>query len=247
MPPVATGLAPFRRFRPSWSRLVAWCCRIHLHSKALELGVKLVNVPTIRIRPFCIQRYAHRAPPERLAAGPQEQSLHWIKETRLGISEEASLTRRGPRRELYSISFHMVYHVGVALRLKEVSSLINDEHISWLHTKLPNHPLLGYQGARFRFSVQRCTACSEFGFCWWCGSILAEVYDTSALSFFEEEVYVIIIIIIILVLHLRLSSKLPQRRMRLCSVLELGLHTNWSKTKVHSLSDFIPRPPNQTV
>ena len=30
----------------------------------------------------------------------------------------------------------------------------------------------------------------------------------------------VIIIIIILVLHLRLSSKLPQRRMRLCSVLE---------------------------
>ena len=30
----------------------------------------------------------------------------------------------------------------------------------------------------------------------------------------------LIIIIVILVLHLRLSSKLPQRRMRLCSVLE---------------------------
>ena len=28
---------------------------------------------------------------------------------------------------------------------------------------------------------------------------------------------------------------------------ELGLHTNWQKTKVQSLSDFLPRPPNLTV
>ena len=28
---------------------------------------------------------------------------------------------------------------------------------------------------------------------------------------------------------------------------ELGLHTNWLKTKVQSLNDFLPRPANQTV
>ena len=31
------------------------------------------------------------------------------------------------------------------------------------------------------------------------------------------------------------------------SVFELGLHTNWLKTNVQSLSDFLPRPPNLTV
>ena len=60
--------------------------------------------------------------------------------------------------------------------------------------------------------------CSDFDFA---GDValLAEVYDTliSALSFFEEE------------------------------ASELGLHTNWLKTKVQSLNDFLPRPPNPTV
>ena len=50
-------------------------------------------------------------------------------------------------------------------------------------------------------------------------ALLAEVFDTLnlALSVFEEE------------------------------AAELGLHTNWLKTKVQSLSDFLPRPPNLTV
>ena len=50
-------------------------------------------------------------------------------------------------------------------------------------------------------------------------ALLAEVFDTLnlALSVIEEE------------------------------VAELGLHTNWLKTKVQSLSDFLPRPPNLTV
>ena len=61
-------------------------------------------------------------------------------------------------------------------------------------------------------------ACSDFDFADDV-ALLAEVYDTltSALSFFEEE------------------------------ASELGLHTNWLKTKVQSLSDFLPRPPNLTV
>ena len=50
-------------------------------------------------------------------------------------------------------------------------------------------------------------------------ALLAEVFDTliSVLSVFEEE------------------------------ASELGLHTNWLKTKVQSLSDFLPWPPNLTV
>ena len=50
-------------------------------------------------------------------------------------------------------------------------------------------------------------------------ALLAEVFDTLnlALSVFEEE------------------------------ASELGLHTNWLKTKVQSLSDFLPRPTNLTV
>ena len=43
---------------------------------------------------------------------------------------------------------------------------------------------------------------------------------TSTKTILREDCIHYYIIIIILVLHLRLSSKLPQRRMRLCSVLE---------------------------
>ena len=50
-------------------------------------------------------------------------------------------------------------------------------------------------------------------------ALMSEVFDVllSALTTFEEE------------------------------ASELGLHTNWLKTKVQSLSDFLPRPPNLTV